>query len=191
MRWRWRRQGDGTAIDHRAVRKEARRIVGEMPVPRPFDLDALVANIAAVRGRDIRLVPLPDRLLGSTGLCGLWLKHETLPLDLILHVESTTRFHREKIILHELGHLWCDDADGVTTQVMDEVVGDPSAELVGQLIGRGQAAPRRRFGTRVEARAETVADLIHHIAYTDEFIEDGALRALDDTLTHPGRSPRD
>ncbi|MFB7631874.1 hypothetical protein ACFC0M_13125 [Streptomyces sp. NPDC056149] len=173
------------------MRKEARRIVEEMPVPRPFDLDGLVANIAAARGRSIRLVPLPDRLLGSTGLCGLWLKHETLPLDLILHVESTTRFHREKIILHELGHLWCDDADGVTSQVLDRVAGDPSAELVDRLIGRGQAAARRRYGTREEARAETVADLIHHIAYSDEFIEDGALRALDDTLTHPGRSPRD
>ncbi|MFJ7324365.1 hypothetical protein ACIQVO_38825 [Streptomyces sp. NPDC101062] len=159
-----------------------------MPIPKPFELNAFIANVATARGRTITLVPIPDRLLAGTSVCGLWLKHDTLPQDLILHLGSTTRFHREKIILHELGHLWCDDAVGVTSEEIDQFTRHFPADLVRQTIEHGRAAGRHRYGTRTEARAETVADLIHDIGHDrNNQIEDGVLRALDETLTHPRR----
>ncbi|MFE2938504.1 hypothetical protein ACFXKG_05425 [Streptomyces sp. NPDC059255] len=165
-----RAQESGLGV--RSVRREARRVVGEMPVTRPFDLDALIAGIGEVRGRTIRLVPIPDRLLGSTSL----------------HLHSTSRFHREKIIFRELGHLWCDDADGIPHEELGHAARDFATELVRQLIGRNQAAGRRRYGTRKEAHAETIADLIHSTAPHHDDAEDGLVRALDQTLTHPRRS---
>jgi hypothetical protein len=156
-----------------------------MPIPRPFDLETFVSNIEAARGRRIKLLPIPDRFLRSTDICGLWLKHEELPLDLIFHVDSTTSFHRQRIIFHELAHLWCDDAGGVTGVELERLLPDFPPELLMRLLGRGRAMARRRYGTRKELRAELMADLIHKEAFGAEFIEDDTLRRLDETLTHP------
>ncbi|MFG2292682.1 hypothetical protein [Streptomyces sp. NPDC048603] len=189
MRWRLRRR-DRAVPSHRAVREEAQRIVAGMPLPCPFTLAGLVGNVAAERGREIHLVPVPDRLLGGSSLCGLWLKQEELGLDLIFYPHSTSKWHQEKIILHELAHLWCDDADGVTQQEMAELLGDFPPALIGMLVGRGQAAARRRYGTHTEARAETVADVIQQRAYAQSAQESGdaVLRALSDSLTYPNRT---
>ncbi|MEV7611821.1 hypothetical protein [Streptomyces sp. NPDC089799] len=161
-----------------------------MPLPHPFSLGGLIDNVAAERDRQIHLVPLPDQLLGGSSPCGLWLKQEELRLDLIFYPHSTSKWHQEKIILHELAHLWCDDADGVTREEMAELLGDFPAALIGRLVSRGQAAARRRYGTHTEARAETVADVIQQRAYTHSAQESGdaVLLALSDSLTYPNRT---
>lgn len=79
-----------------ALRRECRRILREMPVPDPFTVAGFIKNIEAERGREIRLVELPADVPGQTGACGLWVKHRQRPLDLILHVQGTTKFHRKR-----------------------------------------------------------------------------------------------
>ncbi|MFK0047833.1 hypothetical protein ACIQU4_27865 [Streptomyces sp. NPDC090741] len=165
-----------------------------MPLPEPFSLAALIENMEKARGRHIRLVPIPDHLLGATSLCGLWLKNQSLPVDLILYVDSTTAFHREAIILHELTHLWCDDAEGATNEDVTELLAGFPPELVKRLVGSGQAAARHRYGTRKESRAEMVACLIQQQVHSYRDLadpgDDEVLRALGESLAYPTRRRR-
>lgn len=177
---------DACAVSHRAIRREARRIVTQMPLPRPFDLDQLIANVEAVRGRRIKLLPLPDRLLGGTDICGLWLRHARLPLDLILHVETTTPYHRQRIILHELAHLWCDDVAGVAPDQLAKLLPGFSEALIVRLASKGQVMARRRYDSHAEIRAEILAGLIHEEGRAYWRTEtDETLRNLDETLSGP------
>ncbi|GLF98081.1 hypothetical protein [Streptomyces yaizuensis] len=168
---------------------ESHQIVDSMPLPLPFRLDGLIANIEEARGRRIHLIPIPDRLLSASGVCGLWIKHQTEPLDLILHVKSASRFHERQIILHELVHLWADDADGVTGDHLDELMSGLSGPLVDRLISEGQISARRRYDTDRERRTEAAAALIHERAYASESIADPTARQLAADLLYPFGGP--
>ncbi|MFD3874773.1 hypothetical protein [Streptomyces sp. NPDC058623] len=186
--------GAGTAdrprsrVGNRAVRREARRAVRSMPLPRPFSLTALVSAIEADRGRRIELVSAPDRLLGQSDVCGLWVHHERLLLDLIFIPESISGYHRQRVVFHELAHLWCDDPTtqpGQAAALLPEL----SPELTTRLTEAGPFMARHRYDTHVERRAEMIADLLHEEAFASDRIEDGTLRGLDDTLSHPFSRP--
>ncbi len=168
----------------RALQTEAEDIVASMPIPRPFDLDRLVANIQEVRGRQIAFVPIPDALVADTGLCGLWVKHASEPIDLILHAQSASVFHLQRIKLHELVHLWHDDAVGLTAEEMAELLNTGlSSELVERLIANGKIAARRRYESRKELRTESAAALIHEQSLRDDFITDVTARRLAEDLS--------
>ncbi|MGW1815418.1 hypothetical protein ACWEN4_19360 [Streptomyces violaceorubidus] len=169
----------------RTLRRDVSEIVDSMPIPVPFDLDQLISNIEAARGRRIILMPVPDHLLGSSGVCGLWLKHQNKALDVILHVDSTSAYHRQQIILHELVHLWADDADGVTEGEMDDLVAGLPSALVDRLIGRNQVAARRRYESYREVRTEAAAARINEAASFDTYIEDTTARRLAADFAYP------
>ncbi|WP_206301197.1 hypothetical protein [Streptomyces populi] len=160
-----------------------------MPIPRPFTLDGLIAGIETVRGRRIKLVPIPDHLLANTDVCGLWLQLHGIPVDLILYVEGTTSFHRTRIILHELAHMWCDDTSEESVERLAQLLPDFPADVLQRLTARGRVMARHRYDSHVERRAETLADLLHHEAYAVDYIEDSTLRHLDEDLSHPRSTP--
>ncbi|MFD7013971.1 hypothetical protein [Streptomyces sp. NPDC059928] len=161
-----------------------------MPVPRPFTLDGLIAGIEAERGRRIKLVAIPDYLLANTDVCGLWVQLDDAPVDLILYVEGTTAFHRQRIILHELAHLWCDDVTEVGFEHLVRLVPDLPPNILHRLTKRGRVMARHRYDTPVERRAEMLADLLHHEAYDTDYIEDPVLRHLDEDLSRLNFTPR-
>ncbi|MFK8905915.1 hypothetical protein [Streptomyces sp. YS-3] len=164
--------------------------MAQMPVPRPFTLDGLIAGIEAERGRRIKLVAIPDYLLAHTDVCGLWVQLADVPIDLILYVEGTTAFHRERIILHELAHLWCDDVSEVSFEHLARLLPDLPPNVLHRLGKRGRVMARHRYDTPVERRAEMVADLLHHEAYGTDYIEDPVLRHLDEDLSRLHFIPR-
>lgn len=182
------RAGAGSVIRRRTVRKEARRALRDMPVPRPFSTPALIAGIEAERGRRIELVPAPDRLLGQSDICGLWIRHEGLHLDLIFIPESISGYHRQRILFHELAHLWCDNPSADSGQAA-KLLPDFSPELRARLSGAGPLMARHRYGSHIERRAEMIADLLHEEAFASDRIEDSTLRGLDDTLSRPFSRP--
>ncbi|MFD7701418.1 hypothetical protein [Streptomyces caelestis] len=84
-----------------------------MPLPDPFDFDQLVGNIAEARGRRIVMRPIPDHLTGLDGTCGLLVKHDTHPVDLVLHPAGRSPSHELELKVHQLVHLWAGDNTGV------------------------------------------------------------------------------
>lgn len=162
----------------RALRSETRSIIESMPIPTPFDLDTFIKNIEQARGRRIHLMPIPDSLIGLIGVCGLWIKHQTMPMDIIFHAGRTDTFHGRQIILHELVHLWVDDADGVTDGELTELLGGLLTGMVERLIANGQLAARRDYGSHEEVRTEEAASLLNEFAEATEFIEDITARRL-------------
>ncbi|MFD8613849.1 hypothetical protein [Streptomyces sp. NPDC059631] len=180
----------GRGAGRRALRRECREWLVQMPLPRPFSLDRLVANIEAERGRRITLVAIPNHLLASTSVCGLWLRLDDAPVDLILYAGGTSGFHRTRIILHELAHLWCDDATEADFDDLCRLLPDfPPAELR-RLSRRGRVLARHRYDSPVEMRAEMLADLLHHEAYSTDYIDDPVLRSLDEDLSRPAFTAR-
>ncbi|MGW0867000.1 hypothetical protein [Streptomyces sp. FR1] len=138
--------------------------MASMPIPDPFDLDQLIANIEAARGRRIVIKALPDRIAAATGICGLWVKHDTRPVDLLLHARGGSPWHERQIWLHELVHLWADDATGVVGT--DELLSDFSPERIEKLVAGGQVAARRRYETGIEKRTEDAAAMLNRLADT-------------------------
>ncbi|AKN75678.1 hypothetical protein QR97_31530 [Streptomyces sp. PBH53] len=170
-------------MSQRTLRQECREVLAQMPVPRPFTLDGLIAGIEAERGRRIKLVAIPDYLLANTDVCGLWLQLDDVPVDLILYMEGTTAFHRQQIILHELAHLWCDDVTEAGLEQLAGLLPDFPSDLLQRLTQRGRIMARHRYDSFVERRAEMLADLLHHEAYDVDYIENATLRRLDEDLS--------
>jgi hypothetical protein len=174
----------------RALRRECARIVNEIPMPAPFTMSALIANIETARDREIRLVELPADVPGHIGACGLWVRHHELPLDLILHVRGVPKFHRKKIIFHELSHLWCDDGSGVSREQLARLFPGMPAAMIDRLFATGQVRARSGYTTHAELRAETLADLLHHETQAIQITDDITLRNLDESLSRPIAGPR-
>ncbi|WP_262506037.1 hypothetical protein [Streptomyces sp. TRM68367] len=167
----------------RLLRHETERLVASMPIPRPFDLDRFVANIEQARGQRIVLKPMPVHLVNITGFCGLWIKHDVRPLDLILHLKGGSPSHERQIKVHELVHLWAEDSTGVVGT--DEVLRDLTPARVEQLVAAGQAAGRRRYDTVIEQRTEDAATLISQLATSSNLIEDSVARRLAEDFAYP------
>lgn len=77
-------------------------VVAALDVPEPFDLDELIRRVVARRGRPIELMPFAT---APGDPVGIWIA--TRAKDYICYEATTSKLHREHIILHELGHVLC------------------------------------------------------------------------------------
>ncbi len=80
--------------------RRCRRIVRDLVLPEPFEIDALCERIGADRGRPIRLCAIRFPAEGPAGLL-----LGTAETDYIFYDVQTTVSHQRHIIAHELGHL--------------------------------------------------------------------------------------
>lgn len=78
------------------------QLVGGLTVPEPWDLKSFIDGVASKRGKPIRLMP-HSGLFGSGQPCGIWIGRTTD--DIIVYDDTTSNYHVEHIVLHELGHL--------------------------------------------------------------------------------------
>ncbi|MGC5344109.1 toxin [Streptomyces sp. DT24] len=90
----------------RELRKECEAGLADLPIPAPFSIEGLVANMAAARGRTIVLHALPERLAGANTACGLRLKSGGT--SFVLYRRRPTAYQTQHVILHELCHEWFD-----------------------------------------------------------------------------------
>ena len=135
---------------------QARRRVGQLELPEPFDAEAFIGALAQERGRSIDLLPvagLPDLP------CGLVVT--TRDSDWIVYRADTTRLHRQHILLHEGAHILCGHSErggGDTSMIAAARTLMPhlSAELVRGVLGR------TAYTEPDEREAELVASLILH-----------------------------
>lgn len=148
-------------VTRRAYRR-CRALVADLPLPDPFTVADLVAAVAARRGRSIDIGTLPGGATAQT--CGVWF--QLVDRDVILVEENTSAFHRDHIVLHELGHMLCDHRGGDGGDGRDRVddlallLPDLSPDLVRRMLGR------TAYTNDEEQEAELVASLIRITAET-------------------------
>jgi Zn-dependent peptidase ImmA (M78 family) len=82
------------------VDANVRDLIARLTLPDPWDLTALVGQIARDRGRPIQLLSVEMR--GSI-LHGLWVA--TARADYIAYPARSTPFKRTAIVLHEIAHM--------------------------------------------------------------------------------------
>ncbi|GGM79203.1 hypothetical protein GCM10012275_57230 [Longimycelium tulufanense] len=124
----------------------------EIPLPRPFSVRALCDVIAEQRRRPLYLHPLPAEA-NEEWPCGMWIATERA--DHIFYEERTSAFHRDHIILHEIGHMLCDH----TVPALPEQLTSPPDDQVDTRLAQ-HILRRTSYTTRQEKEAEMVASLI-------------------------------
>jgi len=75
----------------------------ELPIPNPWNLRDFLSRLQEQRRRPIRLEPYPVEAKPREHLCGMWVRSEDA--DFIFYEPSTSQYHRQQIILHEIGHI--------------------------------------------------------------------------------------
>lgn len=147
----------------------------QLPIPVPWDRDVFIANIAAERGRSIRLVPTDTAALAG-GPCGLWLASDDE--DVILHETGTSDYHIDQIVCHEIGHMLlghgrghADDYAEPAFDRLDELLPDIDPATVRAILGRTD------FRADQERDAEMFASMIM-IAAAEGATKKSVLRSI-------------
>jgi hypothetical protein len=191
----------------RELRKECEAGLADLPIPAPFSIDALVANMEAARGRTIVLHEMPDRLARVNAACGLRLK--TGGTSFVLYRRRPTEYQTQHVILHELCHEWFDhgtslDAEQLRrllpvfdTSLITRVLGGeptpappPVADTIADAIrsGDGTVQARAQYDTHDERMAEFGASLIPRMAR--DVSSDDMVGRLANSLSRPVASRR-
>lgn len=122
-----------------------------LAIPRPFDLDQFLAQLAARRNRRIVLRPFAP---GPGTPCGLWIA--TADADYVFHAAGTTPWHQTHIKMHEIAHMLL--GHGCGTGAWQSLAGvlapDVDPAMVRLILGRTS------YSTAEERDAETLASLI-------------------------------
>jgi hypothetical protein len=136
-----------------ALRGQCEQLLDGIDIPRPFQLDAFAATVAAQRGRPLQLHPLPH-LDSEDAPSGTWIATGTT--DFVFTDAAASPWHRDLIALHEISHMLFDhpsEADWTEEFIADLLPGlQPAA--VRRILGR------HRYSSRQERAAETLASLI-------------------------------
>jgi hypothetical protein len=133
--------------------KRVTALVGSLSVPIPWNLHAFTSSIAEQRGKPIRLVPHPG-LSGSGHPCGVWIGREHD--DIVVYDVTTSSYHAEQIVLHELGHLLLRHGAGSWGGLgsIQALVPDIDPATVSQVM------TRTHYGNEEEWQAELFASLV-------------------------------
>ncbi|MFE0798478.1 hypothetical protein ACFW4W_37590, partial [Streptomyces mutabilis] len=92
-------------------------------------------------------------------------------------------FHRTRIILHELAHLWWGDSTEASLEELIRLLPGFPPGTLRHLSQHGRVLTRHRYDSPVERRAEMLAGLLHHEAYAFDPIDDPVLQLLDEDLS--------
>ena len=103
-------------VTFRAGVATAKDLLRRVEVPTPLDAVSLCRSVARERSREIRLMALAE----DEEATGFW--HDFEDYDMITYAASTSAYHQQAIILHELGHLVMDhygaEGDGPIPQAL-------------------------------------------------------------------------
>ncbi|HET9143455.1 hypothetical protein [Actinophytocola sp.] len=146
----------------RELRRRCRRILNDLDIRPPLDIEELCRRVGQSRGKPIRLMPHP---IPVPGPFGVWITTDSA--DYILYQEQTTKAHQSHIVLHELGHMLAghtsdeeDDAllAGLYPDAGPDTLRGRYPDLEPDAVRR--ALRRTSYGTEREREAETVATII-------------------------------
>jgi hypothetical protein len=173
----------------RGLRRACERQLADMPFPEPFTIEALVANMEAVSGRVIKMIPLDNSNTDLRTACGLRVR--TDEFSLIFYRPRPTQHQTDHVRLHELVHEWFDHG---TTLEGDELKQLVPAYLRPALVDRMSSGAvlqgRARYDSREEQEAELSASLIKRHVRRQFRTGSDMVSRLESTLSHPVAAPR-
>ncbi|MFI5768821.1 toxin [Streptomyces sp. NPDC051658] len=189
----------------RELRKECEAGLADLPIPAPFSIDALVANMEAARGRTIVLHEMPDRLARVNAACGLRLK--TGGTSFVLYRRRPTAYQTQHVILHELCHEWFDHGTSLDPEQLRRLLPVFDTSLIARVLrtepppspappppvvaeiadalrsGDGTVQARAQYDTHDERMAEFGASLIPRMAM--DVTSDDMVGRLANSLSRP------
>lgn len=139
----------------RPLRRQCHALAKSLTVPDPWDFEEFCAHLQQARCRPLAVMPPLPPQRGAP--CGLYIR--TKNTDYIFTVE-TSRYHRDHIALHEIGHLLCGHEGGglSTLDLTDQLFPSLDPAMVAKVLGRtayrtDQERQAEYFATLVLARA--------------------------------------
>ncbi len=136
----------------RQLRARCEALLTEVELIMPFDKREFCRRLGKRRGRPILLHGLDS---AATGLPSGWWG-DLADADLILYDNTTTPYHQDNIVLHEVGHVV---ADHYADQRLDEDVAEFMMPTIGRLQAQRQAA-RHDYSRQEEQEAEFFARFV-------------------------------
>ncbi|MFF8383988.1 toxin [Streptomyces kanasensis] len=166
----------------RALRRECEAGLADLPIPAPFGIPELVANMEAARGRRIVLQELPERLARVNSACGLRLKSGDT--SFVLYRRRPTTYQTHHVILHELCHEWFDHGTSLDAERLRRLLPVFDTSLIDRVMRSGTTVQARaQYDTHDERVAEFGASLIPRMAR--EVPGDDMVDRLADSLSRP------
>ena len=162
--------------------RRLRRSLESMPLPVPFTIPGLVANMEQLSGRQIRLVEMDSRHADLRAACGL--RARLGDTTWILYRGRPTENQLDHTKLHELVHEWEDHGTNLPAEDVHDLLPE---HLRGEFARFGAGAvvqARGRYETREEQDAELGALLLRGMVRTEADGEDW-VSLLETSLTHP------
>ena len=86
-------------MSERDLRRRCRRLLNDLQIRPPLDVEELCQRFAQQQGKPIHLLPYD---IPVPGPFGIWV--DTADADFIVYQQQTSRAHQRHIILHEFGH---------------------------------------------------------------------------------------
>ncbi|MEV7415951.1 toxin [Streptomyces sp. NPDC089919] len=165
----------------RELRKECEAGLAELPIPAPFTIEALVANMEAARGRTIVLQELPERLARVNAACGLRLKSGGT--SYVLYRRRPTAYQTQHVILHELCHEWFDHGTTLDADQLRRLLPVFDTSLITRVLSSDTVQARAQYDTHDERIAEFGASLIPRMAR--DVTSDDMVGRLANSLSRP------
>ncbi|GAA1111599.1 toxin [Streptomyces javensis] len=166
----------------RELQKRVEEELADLPIPAPFTIDALVANMEEARGRTLLLKEVPEQLVRPGTACGL--RISTAEFSIILYRRRPTEYQTDHVILHELCHEWLDHGTTLSPQELQVLLPVLDTTLI-ERVGQGEVTiqARANYEQEEEKFAELGASLIPRMARAVS--SDDMLGRLGDTLSRP------
>jgi hypothetical protein len=173
----------------RSLRRACERKLADMPLPEPFTIEGLVANMEAASGRVIKMIPLDSRSSDLRTACGLRVR--TDEFSLILYRPRPTQHQTDHVRLHELVHEWFDHGTSLDADELKRLVPEHLRPALIERMSSGAVLQgRARYDTREEQEAELSASLIKRLVQRQFPIGSDMVSLLESTLSHPVAAPR-
>ncbi|MFQ6325996.1 CUE domain-containing protein [Nocardia sp. CWNU-33] len=135
--------------------EQVHRLAASLQVPRPWRLETFIEHVCERVGKPIVLIPQPDLADGSFP-CGLVLERAD---NIVVTYDATSSgYHADHIVLHEIAHLLLDHAGLVSPQsksrTLQTLFPDIDADSVLRVLARTD------YDDAHESQAELFASLI-------------------------------
>lgn len=169
--------------------RRLRRRLADMPLPVPFSVEQLAANMAARSGRTITFVEVDDRGTDLRTACGL--RARTAQATFIFYRRRPTLNQTLHTRLHELVHEFFDHGTTLTPAQLRELVPGHIHQSLTERMGPGAVVQARaRYDSAEEREAELSASLIKDLVRELRPGGSDLVSLLEVSLSHPVAPPR-